>query len=388
MQRFGKWIVLMSFLTGLSACGGQKGARLQTSVVPPDKTLYQSGNEFLEKSQFTQARLAYQTLIRTYPGSELEPEAYFAMAESFRKEGGIENSLLAEDQYRNFIIFFPTHARAPEAQMKIIALLMRQMRSPDRDQKETERAEAEIQNFLTRWPSNDFAPVVRQFLDEVRENLAMHDLVIGDFYARIGSYNGALSRYKEVTDKYPQFSRMDEIDYKVAQMQLAIADVLQKLEQVAEAENYRKEAATYLGRVVEGYPFSKYFEPSKANLTKMGKPIPEVNQELAEKNLALVRLPDPFSPLKPFVSLAEAMGFIGPPDPFARATKAVADSKAAAESSPAVVPQGLKPGDVTITGTITKGADGKPVTNPNVTPAKTDKKDDKTVDDKTKAIKK
>ncbi len=363
MRAYFRWTIILLFLAALSACGGQKGAKLQKSVVPPDKTLFQTGNEFLGKSQYTQARLAFQTLIRTYPGSELEADAYFAMGDSYYKEGGTENLLLAEDQYRNFIIFFPTNPRAQEAQLKIVAILMKQMREPDRDQKETVRAEGEIMKFMTLFPNSDYTPIMKQYLDEVRERLALENLGVGDYYAGKGNFLGASSRYKEITDKYPRFSKMDEVDFKYAQALL-------------KTEN-TDEAVKYLGRVVSGYPFSKYSTDAKAQLEKLGKTVPAVDSQLAAQNQALLKAPVPFSPLKPFIDFATAIGFKGPPDRYEEARRIVAETKAQAEAAAEKARAGSKPGDVVITGTIVKGADGKDSSKPNAAPAKTDKKEDK-----------
>jgi outer membrane assembly lipoprotein YfiO len=361
MRHLFRWAVITLVLAGLAGCGGQKGAKLQKSVIPADKTLFQNGNEFMSKSQYTQARLAYQTLIRTYPGSELEPEAYFAMGDSFYKEGGTENLLMAEDQYRNFIIFFPTHAKAQDAQLKIISILMRQMRAPDRDQKETVRAEAEILKFLTMFPNSDYVPIARQYLDEARESLAMSDLMVGDYYAGKGSYLGSTSRYREITEKYPRFSRMDEVDWKLAQS-------------LVKTEN-AEEAAKFLGRIVAGYPFSRFFDAAKAQLEKMGKALPTVDPALAALNQSLVKPDEPFTPLKPLLDFATAIGFRGPPDRFEAARKDVAARKAEAEAIAAAARAGAKPGDVVITGVIEKDANGKAVAKPNATATKTDKKD-------------
>ncbi|MGA2261281.1 MAG: outer membrane protein assembly factor BamD, partial [Acidobacteriota bacterium] len=362
MRPYYRWMIFSVLLTGLAGCAGQKGAKLQKSVVPADKTLFQNGTDFMERSQFTQARLAFQTLIRTYPGSELEAKAYFAMGDSFYREGGTENLLMAEDQYRNFIIFFPTNPQAQNAQLKIISILMHQMRAPDRDQKETVRAEAEINKFLALWPSSDYVPIIKQYLDEVRESLALENLGVGDYYAGHGNYLGASSRYEEVAQKYPHFSKMDEVDFKLAQS-------LQKIENTDGAANY-------LTRIVKGYPFSKYFEEAKAELTKIGKPIPTVDMQLAAQNQALVKPPLPFSPLKPLVDLAEAMGFKGPPDRYEEAKKVVEATKAENERAAAGA-TAARPGDVMINaGVIEKGADGKAVANPNAPPPKTDKKAD------------
>jgi len=373
MRPISKHVFLVLILAGLSGCGGQKGAKLQTSVVPPDKTLFQNGNEYLEKSQFIKARLAYQTLIRTYPGSDLESEAYLAMGDSYYREGGTENLLMAEDQYRNFIIFFPTHPKTVDAQMKIVSILMRQMHDPDRDQSYTRRAEAEIQKMITLFPDSDYIPIVKGYLDDVQDILARHHMGVGDFYAGRNNYFGAASRYKEVADSFPHFSEMDEAYFKYA-------------ESMQRTEN-TDEAAKYLGRVVAGYPFSKYSELAKAELQKMGKPVPEVDTQLAAQNQALVKAPAPFSPLKPLIDFAEAIGFKGPPDRYAEARRIIEANRAEAAAAAAALKAGQaggKPGEILITGTIERGPDGKPVAgaNPKGTPPATDKKDDKKQDDK------
>ncbi len=77
--RYGPIFLLLFSVWGC----GQKGAKLQKSVVPPDKTLYETGSEFLKKSQYIKARLAFQTLINTYPDSDMAAESYLAIGDSF-----------------------------------------------------------------------------------------------------------------------------------------------------------------------------------------------------------------------------------------------------------------------------------------------------------------
>ena len=139
--------LLLLLLLSVWGCG-QKGAKLQKSVVPPDKTLFETGSEYLKKSQYIKARLAFQTLINTYPDSDMAAESYLAIGDSFYDEGGTENLLQAEDQYKNFIVFFPTNPKAADAQMKIVSLNMRMMRAPDRDQQASYKAEAAIKRML------------------------------------------------------------------------------------------------------------------------------------------------------------------------------------------------------------------------------------------------
>jgi outer membrane protein assembly factor BamD len=299
-------------------------------------------------------------------------EAYLAIGDSFYDEGGTENLLQAENQYKDFIVFFPTHPKAADAQLKIVAVNMRMMRAPDRDQNYTERAEVEINKFLQLFPNSEYAPIVKRYLDEVQENLALRDFGVGQFYSGRGNYFGAVSRFKELTEKYPNFSEMDEAYFQLGQ-------ALEKLEQ-------SDAAAEYYAKIAVAYPFSKWFEQARERLTSMGKPIPAVDEKLAEANRAKLPQETGFSPLKPLADLASALGFKGPPDRYESAKKEIEASKTATEATQQA--QDANSDDVLIKAVLKQDASGKKsdsavlTSNPKGTVQATDKKDDKKKDDK------
>ena len=171
MKSLLRHFIFLLVLFGLWGCG-QKGAKLQQSVIPPDKTLFETGTEYLQKSQFIKARLAFQTLINTYPDSDMTAESYMAIGDSFYDEGGSENLLQAEDQFKNFIVFFPTHPKAPDAQMKIISLNMRMMRDPDKDNTYAIKAQDALKKFIDQFPNSLYIPAAKQYLIQVEDNLA------------------------------------------------------------------------------------------------------------------------------------------------------------------------------------------------------------------------
>ncbi len=366
-----RYVPLLLLLLLVWGCG-QKGAKLQKSVVPPDKTLFETGSEYLKKSQYIKARLAFQTLINTYPDSDMAAESYLSIGDSFYNEGGTENYLQAEDQYKNFIIFFPTHPKAADAQMKIIALDMKMMRSPDRDQQSTYKAEQAIKQMLRQFPDSDYIPIAKQFLNEVQENLAQSDYGIGQFYGQRGNFLGAKSRYQDIVEKYPNYSALDEVYFQYGQ----------SLEKTKNPE----EAAIYYSKIAAGYPFSKHFEEAKERLKTLGKPIPEVDKQLAALNQAKLKPEEGFSPLKPFVQFATALGFKGPEDRYKLAQRTVEEKKietAAAQAQAATTEGGKAGDDILITTTLTKDPSGKTQTqtvlgaNSGAAPNGTDKNADK-----------
>ncbi|MBN2317785.1 MAG: outer membrane protein assembly factor BamD [Acidobacteria bacterium] len=304
--------ILLLFCWGCT----QKSASLQKSVVPPDQTLFETGTTFLDKGQYIRSRLALQTMINTYPDSEMTADAYYAIGDSYYEEGGTQNWLQAEQQYKDFIIFFPAHPKAPDAQMKIVAANMKMMGPVDRDQQYTLRAEQEAYKFLEMFPDDDFAPIVRQHLLIIQDALARKEEGIGDFYARRRNHGAAVGRYLVALDKYPNYYNTPEVLFKMA-------DSLLK-------SNNPDEAEIYLDKLVSEYPFSEIAEEAKQQLSDMGKPIPEVNTDLAEVNEAKMRKQDGFSPVKPLLDFGKALGFIGPPDRYEEAREIIKAEKAKA----------------------------------------------------------
>ena len=95
----------------------------------------------------------------------------------------------------------------------------------------------------------------------------MHGYQIGNFYldARYkghkGGLKGAQSRFKEVNEKYPNFSLRDGVLFKLAY--------------TYQQEEEPDEAAKYLQELLRNYPNSEYTEKAKEQLSIIGAPIPE-----------------------------------------------------------------------------------------------------------------
>ena len=324
----------------------QKSAKLQKGLVPPDKTLFETGSEFLKGGRFIQARIAFTTLMSTYPDSDLASDASLAIGDSFYEEGGTENLLLAEDQYKNFIVFFPTNPNAAIAQLKIVSIHQKMMHSPDRDQKDTIKTEQEALKFLRDYPDSDYAPIVKEALLDAQENLAQADLGVAKFYYDKKNFAGSRGRLQEVMNKYPNVSIMDEVLYLYASG--------------LEKTNNPEEAAIYYGKIARELPFSKHADEAKAHLNSLGKPIPSVDTLLAAANESRLKPSEGFSLLKPLIDFGKALGFAGPPDLYKEAKKAVEEEKIKnAEAAPKNPEGGPAGSDIQIQRTIKKNASGE-----------------------------
>src|SRR5262245_51540913 len=105
-----KFFLVFPLFFLLLSCGGKKVATKapNSNLDEPDRALFDRAMRDIGKNRFTVARLTLQTLINTYPDSEYLPQAKYAMAESFYKESSSTALSQAENEFKDYITFFPT----------------------------------------------------------------------------------------------------------------------------------------------------------------------------------------------------------------------------------------------------------------------------------------
>ena len=73
----------------------------------PDKALYDKAQDAIKHGRYDVGRIDLQTLLNTYPESQYMMQSKLAIADSWYKEGGTAALTQAEQEYKDFITFFP-----------------------------------------------------------------------------------------------------------------------------------------------------------------------------------------------------------------------------------------------------------------------------------------
>lgn len=256
------------FLGIFGGGGNDEYEELIGAYVPGrDRELFIVATKEVRKNNYEVGRLLFQTIITTYPESDYLPMAKLAVADSFYIEGGTSSLIQAAAGYQEWLTFFPTHPLADRVLLKIAESEMRRIGLPDREIANARRAEQKLKAFIQNYPTSPLRPLVDLRLKEVQDNLGLHNLYIGNYYYTLsvtqkkGGLKGAQSRYREILDKYPSFSFMDEALYK-----LAVTYLL---------EEETDQAARYFQQIVREYPNSEWIEKSKEQLEIIGAKVPE-----------------------------------------------------------------------------------------------------------------
>jgi outer membrane protein assembly factor BamD len=247
-------ILSMLLLAGLAfstaaGCGAKKDAVPQ-GTTEPDKFLYEKGNESLEKHRWLAAREYFRRILDTYPQSNYRPDAKLGIGDSYLGENTTESLILAVNEFREFLTFYPTSPRADYAQLKLGMTHHKQMRKPQRDQSETREAIHEFETFVERYPNSALMEEGRQRLREARDRLSTHEYEVGVFYYKQRWYPGAIDRLRALLKVDPGFTHRDGAYY-------FLAESLMKVKLPAEA-------LPYYDKLLAEFEASEYLELAKA----------------------------------------------------------------------------------------------------------------------------
>ena len=263
----GPWRALVMALAAavmLTGCGAKKKAAIPTDVTQPDRFLFDRGNEALKKEKWIDAREYFRQVVDNYPGSQFRADAKLGVADAYLGEGGTENLVLATNEYKEFLTFYPTHPRADYAQYKLAMTHHRQMRAAARDQTETRDALKEFDTFFDRFPNSALMPEVRQRWREARDRLSESSYLVGLHYFRQRWYPGAISRFREVIHDDPSYTHRDDVYFYLAESLVKLNNTPAKAE-----------AVTYYDRLLKEFEVSEHLEDARKRLAEL-----KVSQEL------------------------------------------------------------------------------------------------------------
>jgi outer membrane protein assembly factor BamD len=219
-------------------------------------------------------------------------KAKLAIADSWYKEGGTAALTQAEQEYKDFITFFPNAPEAAEAQMRVGDIYFRQMDKPDRDYSKVTHAEEEYRLMLQQFPESTLVPQAKQRLREVQEVMATRESEIAAFYATHANWPATIARYQTVVDTYPQYSHMDDVliglgDAYETQARFFRAAKLPEAAKAALEKTYDDRAIAAYSKVVLEHSAAPHVEEARDRLDAMNVKIPTPTPEQIAASVAL-----------------------------------------------------------------------------------------------------
>ena len=141
-------LALALVLTTAAGCGVKTRGAVPAGTSEPDRFLFDKGTEALNAKKWLTAREFFKQVVETYTASPFRPDAKLGIGDTYLGEGTAEALVLAINEFREFLSFYPTHRRADYAQFKLGMAHFRQMRHAQRDQTETREAVKEFEQSV------------------------------------------------------------------------------------------------------------------------------------------------------------------------------------------------------------------------------------------------
>jgi outer membrane protein assembly factor BamD len=243
--------ILLIVGVAATSCGGGP-RRPPTGTPEPDKFLFDLGTDNLNRRRWLVARESFRELIDTYPQSRYRAEAKLGVADTYLGEGSAESYVLAINEFREFLAFYPTHDRVDYAQFKLGMTHFYQMHSADRDQTETREAIRELTIFVERYPNSKIIDEGRQRLREARDRLSQYEYNVGYHYYRSRWCPGAVDRFEELIKRDPEFTRRDAVYFYLAECYVK--------------SNLPAKALPYYDRLVKEFEQSEYLDEAQKRM--------------------------------------------------------------------------------------------------------------------------
>ena len=225
-------IALAVLLAPLDACStitDMFGSKDDDSAVieePADK-LYNEGLYLLnDKREYKSAAKKFEEVDRQHPYSDWARKSLIMSAFAYYEGGDYDESINAAKRY---VTLHPGSPDAAYAQFLIGSSYFDRIPDISRDQDRTEKAVAELEEVVRKFPNTEYAISAKKKIDIARDQLAGKEVDIGRWYMQKKDYTGAINRFKVVVTRYQTTRHVEEALMRLteAYMTLGIVDEAQ-----------------------------------------------------------------------------------------------------------------------------------------------------------------
>ncbi|MDQ1352251.1 MAG: outer membrane protein assembly factor BamD [Acidobacteriota bacterium] len=249
-------LIMTVLLVGFSGCKSKKKVVLKPGEVTSAKDIYEKAKARIKKDP-EKARLLFKEIIHIYPDSTYAQRAKVGIADSYFRQKDAGSLIMAANEYQEYVNLYPNSPDAVYAKYQAAMCYYKQQRKPGRDQENTHKAIQAFESMVKMFPATEEAKDARQKIALARQTLASHYYTIGHTNLWMGAVRGALARFKQVIDEYPEFKSNDALFYNTGKAYFMMRDY--------------DSATSFFQRVITDFPKSKFFKKSRKMLEKVAQ---------------------------------------------------------------------------------------------------------------------
>jgi len=254
MRRF--FIFMIVGLLVLTGCKSKKAVAIAPTGQESAKEMYETSRKYMKKDP-DRARLLFKEVMQLFPESVYARLAKIGVADSYFNEKHAAAYVMAAAEYQEYVNLYPNAPDAPYSRHQVGMCYFKQMKKPGRDQTNTLASLTQFEALVQQFPGSDEAADAKEQIIKIREYLAAHYFSIGLANFKLKAFKGAINRFKQVIDDYPEYSRNDRTFYYAGRTYFAMKEY--------------ESAISFFQRVINSYPKSKTIKSAQKMIVKINK---------------------------------------------------------------------------------------------------------------------
>jgi len=168
---------------------------------PSAKEYYQQAGESFADEDYLGASDQYQELLDQCPLNPYAEEAQLKTAYGLFMEEKYAEAVAA---FKDFERAYPTSKHMPFVKYFLGITNYSQIRSKDRDQAVTRRADGFFQEVIDRYPESAFVLEAEEKSKSARDILAAHELMVANFNEKRGNLTATKARLRSLIEQYSE----------------------------------------------------------------------------------------------------------------------------------------------------------------------------------------
>ncbi len=205
----------------VSACSSSgREDQVLTELANLDKEqIFDKAEALYQSEDYEEARRYFSFLYDTFPNDPLGHKAALRVADTYQTKRDTASLMEARLRYRDFANRYPNDPDRDYALLMVGHTFMARKLRPDRDLTSIQEALGAYQQLVNLYPNSEYAAEATDRIAILRELLAEHEWLVAQFYYRNKRWLGALWRLEYLRDNYPQYSQMDLVTERIAEIE-------------------------------------------------------------------------------------------------------------------------------------------------------------------------
>ncbi len=206
---------------------------------------YLKGKSLISSGKHARAVQFLEKFAAKYPYSEYATKAKILRLEAAYLD---EQYVLSETLALRFMDTHPTHPQFAHVQYLLAMSYYQESSNAYHDQQFSNKARDTFVALNQKFPHNPNFKQAQQYIQELTDRLAEHELIVGKFYFDKKLYVAATNRFILAKNTYPTSYQVDEILYYLVASYIALSqkdyakEVLNTLQKRPAQNQWRKQA--------------------------------------------------------------------------------------------------------------------------------------------------